>query len=98
MTLEEFVDTYGEFLNKRFIVLRKIEEGETSFKALKKYTITLYEHLPKKKPVEMFKTELTDRIIESTKNAVAEKAEKVFLKKLFEFYGSGSKSISDTDN
>lgn len=102
MNLEKIVDIYGKSFDKTLLIKRSLIAGETSFKAFKTYTISLYEKnkcVKMDKPYsidEIFTTKVTDKITDDTKNKVIDQVEQKFLKELFDYYGS--KSISDIDN
>ena len=85
MKLEKLINILGDTLEKTLVIKRELK-ADTTFKAYKTYKIILYEVIPKSAPIEICGCQITDKIIDSNKEAIIAKAENEFIKKLFEVY------------
>lgn len=85
MKLEKLINILGDTLEKTLVIKRELK-ADTTFKAYKTYKITLYEAVPKSTPIEICSYQITDKIIDSNKEAIITKVEYEFIKKLFEVY------------
>lgn len=84
MTLEKVINILGKALDKTLIIKRELITDET-FKAYKTYKIELY-GMEKKKPVILETIQVTDKIIDTNKEAIITKIEETFLRQIFDKY------------
>lgn len=84
MKLHTILDILGKVLKTDFIVKRDCV-SDTTFKVYKTYSIKLYK-LQDKEVQEILRTQITDKITDANKDIIVERAEKEFLKTVFEKY------------